>query len=93
MITVLVRTADGGGGRRLRCHGVVYPVYDPTSMGVIARYPKPEKITELAEERVPLLSCLRALRNRHGLPALKIRRALDAGEHLRLETDPPATGP
>ena len=45
MTTVLVRTADGGGGRQLRCHGVVYLVYDPTSMGVIGRYPRPEKIT------------------------------------------------
>ncbi len=92
MITVLIRTADEGGGRQLRCHGVVYLDYDPASMGVIARYPKPEKITELVEERVPLLSCVRALPRRHGLPARKIRQALGAGEHLRLETAP-AAGP
>ena len=94
MITVLIRTVDEGKGRQLRCHGVVYLDYDPASMRVIARFPNPRKMTELVQEHVPLLSCVRALPRRHGLPARKIRRALDAGEHLRLETGPtvPVTG-
>lgn len=94
MITVLIRTVGEDGGRDVR--GLVYLDYDPAAMGVIARYPRPDKITELACERVPLLSCVRALRRRHGLPAREIRRALNRGEHLRLEIDPvtkPAASP
>lgn len=102
MITVLIK--NGGPGAEETVRGVVYLdtpegcVTDPARMDVAARRADPEKITELLEERLPLLACVRNLKRLFDLPAREIRRALGTpkgcvtGEHLRLETEPIGRG-
>lgn len=96
MITVLIK--NGGPGAEETVRGVVYLDYDPARMDVAARRADPEKITELLEERLPLLACVRNLKRLFDLPAREIRRALGTpkgcvtGEHLRLETGPIGRG-
>ena len=96
MITILIRGREPGGEDAVR--GVVYLdtpegcVTDPARMDVAACRPDPEKITELVEERLPLLACVRNLKRLFGLPPRKIRGALDPGEHLRLQTGPMGRG-
>ncbi len=96
MITVLIRTKEPRGSRTV--HGVVYLdtpegcVTDPERMEVVSRYPKLDNICQLAEERVPLMACVRNLKRLRGLPARETLEALRApegpGGHLQLEADP-----
>ena len=98
MITVLIK--NGGPGAEETVRGVVYLDYDPArrSPDVAARRADPEKITELLEERLPLLAYVRNLKGLFDLAAREIRRALGTpkgcvtGEHLRLETGPIGRG-
>lgn len=92
MITVLIRTKEDDGGRQV--HGVVHLdtpegcVTDPACMDVVARYPRPEKLSQLTHERVPLMACVRNLKKRHGLSAREVLRALRSLEDRILHTDP-----
>ncbi len=88
MITVLIRTRRPDRSRTV--HGVVYLAYDHARMDVLATYPKPRKPTQLVEERVPLVPCIRNLKRVSRLPARQILNALRP-QHpgLTIQTGPP----